>query len=138
MQQVNFNTTNPAQQNDRVTELQTAVQLDEANNFAAALYTAAGAIALGGKVALKAGSGAAMTLALPAAGAQNAGGQDGMTMKFVSLDAEAYTITTPADGINGADDTATFGGAIGDAMELMAWGGTWVTMSLKGVTLSEV
>ena len=35
-QSVNFQTTNPAQLTDRVTELQIAVQLDEANNLAVA------------------------------------------------------------------------------------------------------
>jgi hypothetical protein len=138
-QSVNFQTTNPAQFPDRLTELQVAVQLDEANNFAVAEYTAAGAIALGGKAFLKAGSAAAMTLALPLAGAQNAGGQDGLRMSIVALDAYDYTVTTPADGINGADDTATFGGAAGDNIELIAFGGAWYTIGTpKGVTLSEV
>ena len=76
--------------------------LDEANNFAVAEYTSAGAIALGGKAYLKTGTAGAMTLALPRAGAQSAGGQDGMVMRITALDAQDYTVTTPADGINGA------------------------------------
>ena len=79
-----------------------------------------------------------MTLALPIAGPQLLGGNDGMTMKIIALDAHAYVVTTPADGINGADDTATFAGAIGDAITLEAFGGTWVATGLNGVTLSEV
>ena len=137
-QSVNFQTTNPAQLTDRVTELQIAVQLDEANNFAVAEYTSAGAIALGGKAYLKTGTAGAMTWARPRAGAQSAGGQDGMVMRITALDAQDYTVTTPADGINGADDTATFGGAIGDSITLEAFGGTWLAVCLTGVTLSEV
>ena len=137
-QTVNFQTTNPAQFTDRVTELQIAVQLDEANNFAVAEYTSPGAIALGGRAFLKTGTAGAMTLALPRAGAQSAGGQDGLRLTITALDAEAYTVTTPADGINGADDTATFGAAIGDSITLDAFGGTWLATTLTGVTLSEV
>ena len=48
-QAVNFVTTNPAQLNDRTSELQIAVSLDELNNLAVAEYTSAGAITPGGK-----------------------------------------------------------------------------------------
>lgn len=41
-QNVNFQTTNPAEFPDRLTELQIAVQLDEQNNLAEAVYTSAG------------------------------------------------------------------------------------------------
>jgi hypothetical protein len=136
---VNFNTTNPAQLIDRATELQIAVQLDEANNFAVTKYSAAGAILpAGGKAYLKTGTAGAFTLAQPLSGPQNAGGQDGATLRITALDAEAYTVTTAADGINGADDTATFGGAIGDSITLEAFAGVWLAVVLTGVTLSEV
>ena len=103
-------------------------------------YTVAGAIANNTGVAeLKTGTAGAMTLANPIAGPQSAGGQDGMTLTIVSLDAEAYVVTTPALAINGADDTATFGGAIGDSIELLAVAGAWVTVgTAKGVVLSAV
>jgi hypothetical protein len=136
---VNFQTTNPAEFPDRQTQMQIAVQLDEANNFAVAEYTVAGAIALGGKAFLKTGAASAMTLAAPTPGAQNSGGQDGLRMSLVALDAFAYVVTAPADSINGADDTMTFGAAIGDSIELLAFGGLWYTIGTpKGVTLSEV
>jgi hypothetical protein len=125
MQSVNFQTTNPAEFPDRLTELQIAVQLDEANNLPVAKYTAAGAIALGGKALLLAGSAAAMTLAQPVAGAQNAGGNDGMVMEITALDAYAYTVTTSADGINGTGDTLTASAAVGDTVNLVAYGGVW-------------
>ena len=135
-QSVNFQTTNPAEFPDRLTQLQIAVELDEANNFAVAEYTGAGAIAPGGKAFLKTGTAGAMTLALPLAGPQNAGGQDGMAMIITALDAEAYTVTTPADGYNGADHIATFGGDIGDSIYLLAYGGTWLVTQNNGITLS--
>jgi hypothetical protein len=137
-QNVNFQTTNPAQLNDRVTELQIAVQLDEANALAVAEYTAAGAIALGGKAYLKTGTAGAMTLAQPLAGAQNAGGNDGMVMKIIALDAEAYVVTTSANGINGNKDTATWTAAVGNNMTLEAFGGVWYATGLVGVALTEV
>ena len=138
MQNLNFQTTNPAQLTDRVTELQVALQLDEQNNLAVAEYTQAGAIALGGKAFLKTGAASAFTLAAPLPGSQLNGGNDGMTMKIIALDAEAYVITAAANSINGNKDTATFAGAIGDAITLEAFGGVWVATGLNGVTLSEV
>ena len=125
MQSVNFQTTNPAEFPDRLTELQIAVQLDEANNLPVAEYTSAGAIALGGKAFLKTGAASAMTLAQPLSGAQNAGGNDGMEMEIIALDAEAYTVTTATDGINGTGDTLTASAAVGDTVKLVAFGGVW-------------
>jgi hypothetical protein len=108
--------------------------------FQPVVHTVAGAIQPNeGLAQLKTGAGSAFTLALPQAGPQSSGGQDGMTITIISLDAEAYTVTTPADGINAADDTMTWGGAIGDSIELCAVNGKWVTVgTAKGVTLSEV
>ena len=123
---VNFQTTNPAQLNDRVTELQVAAQLDEANNLGVAEYTSAGAITVaGGTTFLKTGTAGTMTLAQPLAGAQLNGGQDGLTLEIVNLDAEAYTVTTASNGINGNKHVATSAGAIGDTLRLIAFGGTW-------------
>lgn len=135
-QNLNFVTTNPAQWQDRITELQVATQLDEANFLAVAEYTAAGAIVPGGKAFLKTGAASAFTLALPLAGAQLTGGQDGAVMKIVAVDAEAYTVTTPANGLNGADHIATFGAAVADNVTLEAFGGVWYVTGNTGVTLS--
>ena len=125
MQSVNFQTTNPAQLVDRVTELQVAVQLDEQNNLALAEYTVGGAIALGGVALLKTGTAGAFTLAQPAPGPQLSSGQDGLRMRIVALDAEAYTVTTAADGINGTGDTLTASAAVGDTVDLVAFNGVW-------------
>ena len=131
-QTVNFQTTNPAEFPDRLTELQIAVQLDEANALAFAEYTAAGVIALGGVAVLKAGgtSAIAMTLPNPLAGAQSAGGQDGLKMKLISADAALYTVTCGTDSIDGAYTTISFGSSTsiaGIGIELTAFGGAWYT-----------
>ena len=132
MQSVNFQTTNPAQLTDRATEMQIAIQLDEANNLAFAKYTSAGAIALGGKAILKAGgtSAIAMTLASPLPGSQLTGGNDGLTMKIISDDAALYTITCATDAINGAYTTISFGDSTsiaGLGITLTAFNGGWLT-----------
>lgn len=113
--------------------------IDGANNNVQYL-TAAGAIAVkGGKVFLKATAAAAMTLANPVAGSRASGGQDGLSIVIMALDAYAYTVTTAANKINGADDTATWAAAIGNNIELVAYNGAWYVVGTpKGVTLSEV
>jgi len=131
-QTVNFVTTNPAQLNDRVTELQVAVALDEANSLAIATYTAAGAIAPGGKAILAAGgtSAVAMTLANPVAGAQSAGGNDGMSMRMIAADAALYTVTLGTNAINGAYHIISFGSSTsiaGIGIDLFAYNGAWYT-----------
>jgi len=75
----------------------------------------------------------AMTLATPVAGTD-----DGLELTVVSAGAHAHTITTAANKINGADDTATFGAAAGNSITLVAYGGVWYASNLTGVTLSEV
>lgn len=141
---INFQTTNPAQLIDRVTELQVAVTADEVNNLQVAEYTSAGAIKPGGVALLKTGAASAFTLVQPLAGPQLQGGQDFMRMKIIALDAHAYTVTTAADGINGADDTATCGAIIGQTLELIAFNGVWYSelntsaANTAAWTLSEV
>ena len=132
MQNVNFATTNPAEFPDRLTSLQIAVELDEANNLAEAVYAGAGAIALGGVAILAKGgtSAVAMTLANPLPGAQSAGGNDGMKMKLVSADAALYTVTLGTNAINGAYHVISFGSSTslaGLGIDLVAYNGAWLT-----------
>jgi hypothetical protein len=136
---VNFSTTNPAQLIDRVSELQQAVTLDELNNIQRQHVTAAGAIAWGGLVLLQTGAASAISCPAPIPGSQLNSGQDFSIMKIVALDAHAYVITFPADTYIGSDDTATFGGAIGDSIELIAFNGLiYPVGTALGVTWSEV
>lgn len=102
--------------------------------------TAAGAITVqDGKVFLNTGAASAITLAAPTAGAPGSGGQDGVRVEIIAVDAYGYVLTTPANKINGADDTATWAAAVGNSIVLVAFNGVWyVEGTPKGVTLTEV
>jgi hypothetical protein len=91
-----------------------------------------------GKVFITKGSAAALTLPLPIAGPPSSGGQDGAVLSIISTTAFAHTVTTPANGINGADDTATFAASVPAAFSLTAFNGKWWSGALTSVTLSEV
>ena len=98
---------------------------------------ASGAITLpAGKVMVTDASAAALTLAQPIAGAVGAGGHDGCRLRIYSTTAGAHTVTTAANGIEGSKHIATFGGAIGDFIDLEAYNGTWWPAANTGVTLS--
>lgn len=76
---------------------------------------------------------AAMTLAAPTAGTD-----DGKILHIVAATANAHTVTqtTPGFGAGGALlDVATFGGAIGDNMTIVAYNGKWYILNLLNVTL---
>jgi hypothetical protein len=82
---------------------------------------------------------AALTLVAPTAGLPAAGGDDGKQLRITAATAHAHTVTTPADAINGADDTVTYA-AVGDTVLLTAYNGVWYA-TLGGPTpaaLSEV
>lgn len=61
---------------------------------------------------------------------------DGKELMVVSTTAFAHTITTPAGGINKTLHIATFGAAVGNWVQLKAFGGTWYVVGSLGVTLS--
>jgi len=94
-------------------------------------YTALGAIAIErGLISLN-GTTLAMTLADPTLA------DNGKVMCIMSENASAHTVTYTA-GFNGgttARDVATFGGAIGDNMVLVAKNGVWWVISTRNVTL---
>ncbi len=100
--------------------------------------TAAGAINItSGTVFLQAGSAAAVTLPAAIAGLPGAGGNDGQCLSVISLDAFAYTVTTPANAINGSKHIATWAAAIANGIEFIAFGGVWYQNGTPpGVTLS--
>lgn len=80
----------------------------------------------------------ATTLALPVAGLPSVGGDDGRILIVKCGSAHAHTVTTPANGINGADDTITFTASVLNYITLVACGGVWYTLGSVGVTLTEV
>lgn len=96
------------------------------------VYSANGAIAIkNGTAIITKGSACALTLALPTAGTD-----DGKELSVMSTTAFAHTVTTPTNGLNGADHIATFGSAAGNCIELVAYNGSWWMKSEIGITLS--
>ncbi|HEX4381239.1 MAG TPA: hypothetical protein VH022_14450 [Candidatus Acidoferrum sp.] len=87
-----------------------------------------------GMVAITDSGAALLTLAAPTAGARNAGGDDGKKLTIFSTTAQAHTVTTPANKINGNKLTATFA-AVADHVELVAEGGVWYAIN-NSTTLS--
>ena len=72
------------------------------------------------------------TMAAPVSGVD-----DGKRLKIVSTTAAAHVFTYASGKINGGALTlATFAAAIGNAYEVVAYGGVWYTLSTKGVTIS--
>jgi hypothetical protein len=64
---------------------------------------------------------------------------DGCELLIISATAHAHTVSNAAgSGFNGSGsgaDVGTFGGAKGDNMRLVAYGGDWHVVSLRNVTL---
>jgi len=63
---------------------------------------------------------------------------DWKVMSIISLQAQANTVAIAATGFgNGGANfiKATFGGAIGDSMQVMAYQGFWYVIGLNNVTL---
>lgn len=80
----------------------------------------------------------ALTLAAPTAGLPSAGGDDGKILVIKVASAHAHTVTTPANAINGSDDTITFTASVANYIELRANAGVWWTFGNTGGTLTEV
>lgn len=101
-------------------------------NTTGEIDAASGAILLKqGKIFLTKAGVAAMTLALPTAVTD-----DFKTIVIISTTANAHTITTPTAGINGALHIVTFAAAVGSAVELTAYNGSWWAFASIGATLS--
>lgn len=64
---------------------------------------------------------------------------DGLRLSFISTTAQAHTLSNAAGSgfnVTGASgDVGTFGGAIGDGIVLIAYGGKWLVESKVNVTL---
>jgi len=86
-----------------------------------------------GAVIIFTASAAALLLSAPRVGVD-----DGKELTIIDGSGYAHTVTTPANGINGAWNTLTFGATIGDAVSLRAKGGVWYGTDLSDVELSNV
>lgn len=95
-------------------------------------YTASGAIAEKFGVDTLSGAGAlAMTLADPITGTD-----DGKILRIVAHTAHAHTVTLAGGFQGGANHKATFGGAIGDTLVVLALLGKWYFQPSINQTLS--
>lgn len=83
-------------------------------------------------IKLKAGTGAALTIADPTYAIE------GTEMIIQAEDAQAYTLTnsTGFNGGGGGADVATFGGAVGDNIHIKAVSATWKTIATRNVTIA--
>jgi hypothetical protein len=87
-----------------------------------------------GKVIITDSGAALLTLVAPTAGTKVSGGNDGDRLTIYSTTAQAHTVTTPANKINGNKLTATFA-AVADHIELEAYNGVWYAIN-NSTTLS--
>lgn len=96
--------------------------------------SADGAISVkAGVVMITKGTAAALTLAAPAAA------DDGKLLIIQAATAAAHTVTQTTPGFNNGStgsDVATFGGAIGDNMVIVAYNQRWHIVSLRNVTVA--
>lgn len=95
-------------------------------------YGAAGALTpAAGLHRLIAASAAAMTLVAPTRD------QEGQRMVIIAAAAQAYTVTLSSGYWNGtaSNNVATWAGAIGDVLEIIALGGSWCVTLAKNVSL---
>lgn len=97
---------------------------------------ASGAVAVASKdVFITAAGAAALTLADPTATTH-----DGIRIRFVATTAQAHTLDNSAgSGFNGGgagSDVGTFGGAVGDRIEVVAYQGVWYVTDNLNVTLA--
>jgi hypothetical protein len=100
------------------------------NKAPAILSAATGVVPQGGECYITYAGVCLATLAAPTA--------DGIDLYIISLGAHAHVITTPADVVNGVDDTLTFGATALNYSHLKSFGGQWLQLDETGITLSEV
>lgn len=89
------------------------------------------AISIKNGIVTLAGDGArAVTLAAPAAT------DNGKRLTVYSLSAEAHAITITGSAGGTATDVATYAGAVGNSITLVAYGSKWYTAGVSGVTVA--
>jgi hypothetical protein len=91
-----------------------------------------------GIVRLNKGSAIAATISNPVAGTD-----DYKTLVIASVTAQTHTVTSAegfgnntADCIKEGEDRATYGGAIGDCLTIVAYNGAWYVKGLHGITIA--
>lgn len=112
----------------------TAAELNTAADMSSQTLTGDGAITnKNGTVVLNKAGVIAATLANPTATTD-----DYKKLVILSLTAQAHTVTVTGGFGNGGSgkDVATFGGAAGDCLTVMAYQGYWYVIGANGVTLA--
>lgn len=102
------------------------------------LSGSADALPLIGNVVITSAGVDAATLGTPTAGSplSVAGGQDGNYLWIVAITAQAHTVTTAANKINGNKHIATWTAAVGNNALFYAYNGIWYMISQTGVALT--
>lgn len=92
----------------------------------------------GGIVIFTASGAVLATLAQPTAGLPTvvAGGQDGISLILLDVNAQANTVTTASNGINGNKHVLTDGAATANQVTLRAYNGVWYVQTNTNWTLS--
>jgi hypothetical protein len=98
--------------------------------------TSAPIVSKQGAVLLSKATAGSWTLAAPTAGLPAAGGDDGKRLYLIATTAQAHVVTTPASALNGSLHIATWTAAVGNCLELVAFGGVWYKITAIGVTLT--
>lgn len=95
-------------------------------------YATSGAITQkSGTVGIGSAGALTMTLANPVSGTD-----DGKRLSIVATTAHAHIVTTTAAINGGSNHKATFGGALGDQLNLVAIGGVWYQTPSTNITLA--
>src|SRR3954447_26797760 len=99
--------------------------------YAIEVEAASGAIGIkeGYSVITKSSAAAVMTLVGPTAGLPAAAGDEGKILTIVSTTAQAHTVTTPSNKVNGASTILTFGAAVANFVQLIAYQGSWYVLA---------
>lgn len=108
----------------------TALGSNVPNKVPQVFSASTGVLSPGGNAYITYAGVCALTLAAPT--------EDGLDLYVYALTAHAHTVTTPSNNIAGSDDTATFGGSVGNYIHLQSFGGQWFMYDESGITLSEV
>jgi len=91
------------------------------------------------EVIITKGTACAIILPAPTAGKPEAGGHDGLQIRFLSTTAAAHTVTNTSPGFNNgstASDVGTFGAAIANTFTVEAYNGIWYVVANTNVTLA--
>ncbi len=97
------------------------------------IEAASGAIGIkvGQAIITKSSAAAVMTLGLPTPTLD-----DNKILRVIATTAQAHTVAVDTNGFDGSAKLATFGGAVGDSMTMIAYQGVWYVITTRNVSLT--